>query len=62
MERFYNRVIIATLCFIALYTSPAFAASDLEGGVRDLAEQISKNMAAGNKKKVAIVDFINYLR
>lgn len=57
MERFYNRFIIATLCFTALFASPSFAASDLEGGVKDLAEQISKNMTTGNKKKVAIVDF-----
>ena len=57
MERFYNRFIITTLCFTALFTSPSFAASDLEGGVKDLAEQISKNMTTGNKKKVAIVDF-----
>ena len=63
MERFYNRFIIAILCFTALFASPSFAASDLEGGVKDLAEQISKNMTAGNKKKVAIVvDFTNYLR
>jgi len=57
MVRFYNRFIIATLCFTALFASPSFAASDLEGGVKDLAEQISKNMAAGNKNKVAVVDF-----
>lgn len=57
MERFYNRFIIATLCFTALFASPSFAASDLEGGVKDLAEQISKNMAASNKKKIAVVDF-----
>ena len=57
MERFYNHFIIATLCFTALFTSPSFAASDLESGVKDLAEQISKNMTAGNKKKVAIIDF-----
>lgn len=57
MERFYNRFVIATLCFMALFASPSFAASDLESGVKDLAEQISKNMAASNKKKIAVVDF-----
>ncbi|MDO8446261.1 MAG: hypothetical protein Q7T53_09190 [Deltaproteobacteria bacterium] len=57
MERFYTRLIIATLCLTALFTSPSFAAPDLESGVKDLAEQISKNMAASNKKKIAVVDF-----
>ncbi|MDO8446264.1 MAG: hypothetical protein Q7T53_09205 [Deltaproteobacteria bacterium] len=59
MEIFYNRFISAALCFTALFTSPAFAAFDLESGIKDLAEQISKNMAASNKKKIAIIDFSN---
>ena len=42
------------LCCISF---PLFAASDLESGVKDLAQQISKNMVDNNKKKIAVIEF-----
>lgn len=57
MTKYCTRFFIATLCFTSFFAPQSFAASDLESGVKDMAEQISKNMTSGNKKKVAIVDF-----
>lgn len=52
-------VCIAIYCFSVALTSLVFAASDLEGGVQELAQQISKNMTTSNKKKIAIIEFSN---
>lgn len=58
MKRFHTYfVVIAIYCFSAVLFSPVFAASDLEEGVQELAQQISKNMTTGNKKKIAIIEF-----
>ena len=58
MKRVYNYfIVIVVLCFIALITSPVFAASNLEEGIKELAQQISKNMTETGKKNIAIVEF-----
>jgi TolB-like protein len=58
VKKFYNRiVIIAFLCIIAVPHSSTFAASNLEDGVSELAQQISKNMTETGKKKIAVVEF-----
>ncbi|HDO25051.1 MAG TPA: hypothetical protein ENG95_00215 [Nitrospirae bacterium] len=60
MKMFYSHPVIVTVscfavfCFLSL---TAFAASDLEEGVSELAQQISKNMTETGKKKIAIIEF-----
>ena len=45
------------LIFLFLCFTESFAASNLEEGVSQLAEQISKNMQEKQKQKIAIIDF-----
>jgi TolB-like protein len=45
------------VCLALAAAPPAVAASNLEEGVRDLAQQISVNMVNANLKKVALVEF-----
>lgn len=45
------------LIFLFLCSNNSFAASNLEEGVSQLAEQISKNMQEKQKQKIAIIDF-----
>lgn len=47
--------VVLSLIFLA--GDFAFAASNLEEGVKQLADQISKNMLDKNKQKIAIIDF-----
>jgi len=56
-----KRATIAVLALImmllALDSAPAWAAADLEEGVKDLADKITKSMIEKGTHKVAIVDF-----
>ena len=57
-KKFYGLiVIVAFLCIIAISTSSTFAASNLEEGIKELAQQISSNMIKTGKKKIAVVEF-----
>jgi TolB-like protein len=57
--RKFNLIIpmVALLCLIGVPLSTTFAASNLEDGVSELAQQISKNMTETGKKKIAVVEF-----
>ncbi len=50
-------VVLILSIFLFLRTVPVQAAADLEAGINELAGQISKNMRATGKKKIAIVEF-----
>ena len=58
MKRSYF-VSLLLLLFLAFGFKAALAASNLEEGVNELASQISKNMSAFQKKKIAIVEFVD---
>ncbi|MBI3599332.1 MAG: hypothetical protein HY097_01665 [Nitrospinae bacterium] len=45
------------LLFLCFGFKDAFAASNIEEGVKSLAEQISKNMQEKKRQKIAIIDF-----
>ena len=48
---------VVFLCIIGVPSSSTFAASNLEEGISELAQQISKNMTETGKKKIAVVEF-----
>lgn len=48
---------LALMGLFALNGASAWAAADLEEGVKDLADKITKNMIEKSKHKIAIVDF-----
>jgi TolB-like protein len=48
---------VVFLCIIAVPHSSTFAASNLEEGIKELAQQISSNMVKTGKKKIAVVEF-----
>ena len=50
-------IMVAFLCIISIPSSSTFAASNLEEGISELAQQISKNMTETGKKKIAVVEF-----
>lgn len=50
-------VVLILSIFLFLRTVTVQAAADLEAGINELAGQISKNMRATGKKKIAIVEF-----
>ena len=52
-----KKVIYFVLIIMFMQVNLAFAASNLEEGVKQLAEQISKNMQEKQSKKIAIIDF-----
>ncbi|MBI5048388.1 MAG: hypothetical protein HZB54_05535 [Deltaproteobacteria bacterium] len=54
MKKSYFAMFLLFLCFCF---TPAFAASNLEEGVSQLANQISKSMQEKQKQKIAIIDF-----
>jgi TolB-like protein len=58
MKKFYGYfVMIGIYCLITLLSPYAFAASNLEEGIKELAQHISKNMSETGKKKIAVVEF-----
>jgi TolB-like protein len=57
-KKLYSFIImVAFLCIIGIPSSSTFAASNLEEGISELAQQISKNMTETGKKKIAVVEF-----
>ena len=57
-KKLYSLIImVAFLCFISVPPSSIFAASNLEEGIKELAQQISNNMLKTGKKKIAVVEF-----
>lgn len=53
----YTIIVVAFLYIIAVPPSSTFAASNLEEGIKELAQQISRNMTETGKKKIAVVEF-----
>lgn len=57
-KKLYSLIImVAFLCLICVHPSSTFAASNLEEGIKELAQQISRNMTETGKKKIAVVEF-----
>ena len=57
-KKLYSLIImVAFLCIICAPHSSTFAASNLEEGIKELAQQISNNMIKTGKKKIAVVEF-----
>ncbi|MFQ5688322.1 MAG: FlgO family outer membrane protein, partial [Candidatus Scalindua sp.] len=57
-KKLYSLIImVAFLCIIAVPPSSTLAASNLEEGIKELAQQISNNMIKTGKKKIAVVEF-----
>jgi TolB-like protein len=57
-KKLYSLIImVAFLCIIAVPLSSTFAASNLEEGIKELAQQISNSMTKTGKKKIAVVEF-----
>lgn len=53
-----RKIVSASLLLLLIFSIiPAFAASNLEEGVSQLANQISKSMQEKQKQKIAIIDF-----
>ncbi|MFQ5964233.1 MAG: FlgO family outer membrane protein [Candidatus Scalinduaceae bacterium] len=52
-------IMVAFLCLICVHPSSTFAASNLEEGIKQLAQQISNNIIKTGKKKIAVVEFSN---
>jgi curli biogenesis system outer membrane secretion channel CsgG len=60
VKKFYSLIfIVVFLSLIVIPSSSTFAASNLEDGIKELAQQISKNMIKTGKKKIAVVEFSN---
>jgi len=60
MKRLYSCfIVVAVFAVIVVQSSTVFAASNLEEGIKELAQQISKNMTETGKKKIAVVEFTN---
>lgn len=58
VKKFHTLILMAMfLCFFCIPSSSTFAASNLEEGIEELAQQISKNMTEKGKKKIAVVEF-----
>lgn len=55
----FRNIPVAILFALLLKVVSASAASDLESGITELAQQISKNMVETGKKKIAVVEFSN---
>ncbi|KMP10290.1 hypothetical protein UZ36_08065 [Candidatus Nitromaritima sp. SCGC AAA799-C22] len=49
--------IVLTIFFLNLSYPPVFAAADLEEGIVELAQKISKNMTDKQRRKIAIIEF-----
>jgi len=57
-KKLYSLIImVAFLCLIGVHPSSTFAAADLESGISQLSQQISKNMTESGKKAIAVVEF-----
>lgn len=52
-----KKMIIMFSLMLSCISFSILAASDLEGGVKELAQQISKNMKDNNKNKIAVIEF-----
>lgn len=57
LKKSATMAVLALMVLFALEGASAWAAADLEEGVKDLAEKITKSMIEKQKQKIAIVDF-----
>ena len=52
-------VVLTVVCFLVLLSTPSFAASNLEQGVDELAQQIADVVRGQGKTTIAVVEFVD---
>lgn len=57
MRKFYIFIVIAVFSCLIGIPFAIFAASNIEDGIKELSQQISRNMTESGRKKIAVVEF-----